>query len=55
MHIDNNRKDTLILGKGPAQGLAGTTLTVEPKYPVNFIQSGKRCVLSLHYNGSNSF
>ena len=55
MHIDNNRKDILILGKGPAQGLDGTTLTAEPKYPINFTQSGKRFVLTLHYNGSNSF
>ena len=55
MHIDNNRIDILILGKGPAQGLDGTTLTAEPKYPINFTQSGKRFVLTLHYNGSNSF
>ena len=25
------------------------------KYPINFKQSGKRFVLSLHYYGSNSF
>ena len=30
-------------------------LTAEAKYPINFTQSGKRFVLSLHYNGSNSF
>ena len=36
------------------QGLDDTTLTAEAKYP-NFTQSGKRFVLSLHYNGSNSF
>ena len=55
MHIDNNRIDILILGKGPAQGLDGTTLTAEPKYPINFTQSGKRFVLNLYYKGSNSF
>ena len=55
MHIDNKGKDILILGEGPTQGLDDTTLTVEAKYPINFTQTGKRFVLSLHYNGCNSF
>ena len=54
-HVDNKGKDILILGKRPTQGLNDTTLTAEAKYPINFIQSVKRFVLSLHYNGSNSF
>ena len=54
-HIDNRKKDILILGEGPTQGLDDTTLTAEAKYPINFTQSRKRFVLSLHYNGSNSF
>ena len=44
-----------ILGEGPTQGLEDITLTAEAKYPINFTQPGKRFVLSLHYNGSNSF
>ena len=55
VHIGNKNKDILILGEGPTQGLDDTTLTAEAKYPINFTQSGKRFVLSLHYNGSNSF
>ena len=55
VHVDNKGKDILILGEGPTQGLDDTTLTAEAKYPINFTQSGKRFVLSLHYNGSNSF
>ena len=55
MHIDNKNKNTLILGEGPTQGLDDTTLTAEAKYLINFTQSGKRFVLSLHYNGSKSF
>ena len=55
VHVDNEGKDILILGEGPTQGLDGTTLTAEAKYPINFIQSGKRFALSLHYNRSNSF
>ena len=55
VHFDNKGKDILILGEGPTQGLDDTTLTAEAKYPINFTESGKRFVLSLHYNGSNSF
>ena len=53
--IDNKGKDILIFGEGPTQGLDDTTLKAEAKYPINFTQSGRRFVLSLHYNGSNSF
>ena len=45
----------MILGEGPTQRLDDTTLTAEAKHPINFTQSGKRFVLSLHYNGNNSF
>ena len=54
VHVDNG-KGILILGERPTKGLDDTTLTAEAKYPINFTQSGKRFVLSLHYNGSNSF
>ena len=37
------------------QGLDDTTITAEAEYPINFTESGKRFVLTLHYNGSNSF
>ena len=55
VHIDNKDKDISILVKGPTQGLDNTTLITEANYPINFTQSGKRLVLNLHYNGSNSF
>ena len=54
MHVDIKRKDVLILGEEPKQGLDDTTLTAESKYSINFTQSGKRCVRSLHYNESNN-
>ena len=53
--IDNKGKDILILGEGPTQGLDDTPLKAEAIYPINFTQPNKRFVLSLHYNGSNSF
>ena len=55
VHVDGKGKDILIFGKGPPQGLDGTTLTAEAKYPINFTKSNERFVLSLHYNGNNSF
>ena len=55
VHVDNKEKDVLILGEGTTKGSDDATLTAEAKYPISFNQSGKRFVLSLHYNGSNSF
>ena len=55
LHIDNKGKHILILGERPTQGLDDTTLTAEAIYPINFTQPNKRFVLSLHYNGTNSF
>ena len=55
VHIDNKGKDILILGKEPTQRLDDTTLTAEAIYPTNYTQPNKWFLLSLHYNGSNSF
>ena len=55
VHIDTKIKEILILGEGSTQGLHGTTLIAEAIYPFNFTQPNKKFVLSLHYNGSNSF
>ena len=53
-HIDNKKKDILILGKGRTQGLEHT-LTAEKKYLINFTVIKKKFWLSLHYNGGNSY
>ena len=53
-HIDNNKKDILVLGIGPTQGLEHT-LTAEKMYLVNFTVTKKKFCLSLHYNGTNSY
>ena len=34
-HIDNKKKDILVLGTGPIQGLGNTTLTAEAQYSIN--------------------
>ena len=36
VHIDNQKKDILILGIDPTQGLDDTTLTTEAPYSNNF-------------------
>ena len=53
-HIDNKKKDILILGKGPTQGIEHT-LTAEKMYLINFTVTKKKFCLSLHYNGANSY
>ena len=53
-HIDNKKKDILVLGKGPRQGLEHT-LTAEKMYSINFTVTKKKCCLSFHYNGANSY
>ena len=34
VHVDNKKKDLLVLGKGPTQGLQ-YTMTAEEKYSIN--------------------
>ena len=53
-HIDNKKKDILVLGKGPTQGLEHI-LTAEKMYSINFTVTKKKFCLSLHYNGANSY
>ena len=54
IHIDYKKKDILVLGRGPTQGLE-STLTAEKMYSINFTVTKNRLCLSLHYNGSNSY
>ena len=44
LHIDDKKKDTLILGIGPTQKLDDTTLKAEAKYSINFSKSNKKFV-----------
>ena len=46
VQVDNKKKDTLVLGKGPTQGL-GHTLTAEKMYSISFTLTRKRFCLSL--------
>ena len=53
-HIDNKKKDILVLGKEPTQGLEHT-LTIEKMYSINFTATKNTFYLSLHYNRANSY
>ena len=55
MDTDSRKKDILIFGEGPADGLGDTTITAEAKYSVKITESRKKICLSQHYNGANSF
>ena len=52
--IDNRKKDILILGKGPTQGLEHTP-SAEKMYSINFTKNNKEYCVSLLYNGANSY
>ena len=52
--IDNRKKNILILGKVPSQGLEHT-LSAEKLYSVNFTEKNKKFCLSLGYNKQNSY
>ena len=54
IHIDNKKKDILVLGTGPTQGLE-SILTAEKTDSINFTVTKKKFCLSLHYNGGNSY
>ena len=54
IHIDNKKKDILVLGRGPTQGLE-STLTAEKMYSISFTVTKNKFCLSLHYNGANSY
>ena len=52
--IDNRKKDILILGKGPTQGLEHTP-SAEKMFSINFTEHNKKFCLSLHYKGANNY
>ena len=53
VHINNKKKDILVLGRGPTQGLKHA-LTAEEMYSISITVTKKIC-LSLHCNGANSY
>ena len=54
-HIGNKKKDILILGKGPTQGLGVHSLSAEKMYSIKSTKVNTKFCLSLYYNGANSY
>ena len=52
LHIDDRKKEVLILGKGRNQVLDHTAFTAEAQFSINFSRSNRKLCLSLQYNRS---
>ena len=55
VHAINRANHISLMGDGLTQGINDTTIYVEKNYYRNFTDSGKKFVLSLHYNGNDSY
>ena len=54
-HVDNEKKDILILGKDPTDGLDDNMLTAEKERSINFTEQHNKFCLILHFNGENRY
>ena len=54
-HATNRANHIYLMDEGLTQGINDTTIYVEKNYYRNFTDPGKKFVLSLHYNGDNSY
>ena len=55
VHATNRANHIYLMGDGLTQGINDTTIYVEKNYYRTFTDPGKKFVLSLHYNGDNSY
>ena len=55
VHATNRANNIYFMGTDLTQGIHDTTLYAEKNFYRNFTDFGKKFVLSLHYNGNNSF
>ena len=55
VHATNRANNIYVMGTGLTQGIHDTTLYAEENFYRNFTDLGKKCMLSLHYNGDDSY
>ena len=55
VHASNRANNIYVMGTSLTQGIHDTTLYAEKKFYRNFTDFGKKFVLSLYYNGNNSY
>ena len=54
-HATNRANHTYLMGDGLTHSINDTTLYVEKNYWRNFTDPGKKFIISLHYNGDESY
>ena len=54
-HATNKANHIHLMGEGLTQGINGTTIYAEKEFYRNFTDFGKKFMLSLHYNGDDSY
>ena len=54
-HSTNKTQNIYVLRKDFVQGINNTIIYAEKIYKTNFTEHSKKCVLSLHYSGNNSY
>ena len=54
-HATNKANNTYVLGDWLVQGINDTTIYAEKVFSFNFTEVEKKFVLSLHYDGDNSY
>ena len=54
-HATNGANHIYLMGEGLTQSINDTTIYVEKNYYRNFTDPDKKFILSLHYNGDNSY
>ena len=55
VHATNRANHIYVMGTEFVQGINDTTIYAEKNFYSNFTDPGKKFVLSLHYNGNNSY
>ena len=54
-HVNNKANNIYVMGKDYIQKINNTTIYAEKMFYRNFTDPGHKFVLSLHYNGDNSY
>ena len=55
IHATNRANHIYVMGEGFVQGIHDTTLYAEKNYWRNFTDPGKKFIITLHYNGDESY
>ena len=55
IHATNRANNIYVMDKGLIQGIYDTALYAEKNYWRNFTDPGKKYIISLHYNGDDSY